>query len=539
MPFETNRHQVVAVIVQGSVLVFEDHRVPGELHRPYQRCSPRSGSADVNAEETEKLEQQHSNAVHRRNTGDWGELVNTLHTHGVINVNGLSKASNGTNSTTDAIESQGHRDEAFLLVQERAVMAVWQLADVANVLARDSRTRHLSFSYDQTLAFCGKRPAKRTFVECSYVSHRCLHAPLRVLCWHVRLTFTLRVACMSACYGCSYIADVLGQFRSFQLVSRETLLALASFSLQLSTIAAGKVIAKQGEEAGALVVLLSGTAAVCRVENYSSSGQGNGSSKGVIVDEDVEVDEHDDLKGLPSGISSAANSGSVTADPAAIMAIHPTKGVQLPGKLLCKLRALDMCGEETITRSNVGDVGGDKLQAVAQALENRYKSHIYSTRDAAYAEVMRSEALFSKRHGASIVAVTLVEALVITPAQLRQAQEMVENGDTIGFTVATSNAVDPDEADHANAKRHVQRQLNANRRRQQTEHNRYAGTALVWARGSPQHATNCCALCILLLTAWKSCWRCHHHVESLGTLLACCTSPSKSRYAISSSGYRP
>ena len=198
---------------------------------------------------------------------------------------------------------------------------------------------------------------------------------------------------------------MLAQFRTFQLVGREALLHLVSTSLQLTRIMPGTLVTRQGADADAVMVLLSGELAACRVT-------------------DPEV-----LATLPAPMPvtqpTGADNGGLLPPPKSVQLTRTAKGaLQLPGTLLCVLRACDVCGEDSVTRSNV--TATMKLDKVAAALQARYMQH-RRNRQAEYSEVTLGRALFSRRHGACTIATRFAEAVVVTPAQLAGAVTAASN----------------------------------------------------------------------------------------------------------------
>ena len=163
VPFERTRSNVVAIIVRGSVMAFDGQQ-------GHARLGASAFTEAHDAKEAEAVEDAHNAALSRRNVGDWGRLATTLHRHGVINATGLRHVSSGAGS---ANEAESHDDAAVLLAQDETECIVWTLPQLRNIIARDTRSRHLSFSLDQTLAICRKSPAKRSKFERGYGVARC------------------------------------------------------------------------------------------------------------------------------------------------------------------------------------------------------------------------------------------------------------------------------------------------------------------------------------------------------------------------------
>lgn len=187
-------------------------------------------------------------------------------------------------------------------------------------------------------------------------------------------------------------------------MGREALLWLVSTTLQLTRIMAGTLVTRQGTDADAVVLLLSGELAACRVD------------ADVLATFPAQ---------MPPPQAHSADAAGLSARPKPLQLTRTPKGaLQLPGSLLCVLRACDVCGEDSVTRSNV--TATMKLDKVAAALQARYVQHRRS-RQAEYSEVTQGRALFSRRHGACTIATRFAEALMVTPAQLAAAVASASN----------------------------------------------------------------------------------------------------------------
>lgn len=158
VPFERTRASVVAVVVRGSIMAFD-------ARNGHARLGASTFAEADEAKAAEAVEDAHSGALSRRNAGDWGRLVTTLHPHGIINATGLRHVTSAVGSSGAA---ESHSDDAVLLAQEETECLMWTLPQLRSIISRDTRTRHLSFSLDQTLAICRKSPAKRSKFERGY-----------------------------------------------------------------------------------------------------------------------------------------------------------------------------------------------------------------------------------------------------------------------------------------------------------------------------------------------------------------------------------
>lgn len=156
-----------------------------------------------------------------------------------------------------------------------------------------------------------------------------------------------------------------------------------------TTLLRGCAVTKQGTDSDTLFIVLAGTAETFRVDQ-----------PGCL----------EELPGL-STLRTARTIGSADKK-------LPPNRVSL-----CQLVPGDLFGEESVSRSNIATQG--RMEGIARALRARYRSAAsWSTRDAAYSEVMQRDALFSRQHVASVAAVTEMEVISISTRQLTKGRYM-------------------------------------------------------------------------------------------------------------------
>lgn len=167
VPFEDDRDRIIAVVVSGSVMVFRNPSAEGGVGAHSAQKEEFSDPLEAHAaRQREMAEAARIDAARmRRDMGDWGEVVNTLHCHGVINMHFLAGIIGGTGKADD---TQLHSPSALLLAQQRVKFIVWDKQVFKATIEREARTRHFAFAFDQGRAIMAKSPAKRSRGECRY-----------------------------------------------------------------------------------------------------------------------------------------------------------------------------------------------------------------------------------------------------------------------------------------------------------------------------------------------------------------------------------